>query len=355
MNHPPASNRSRLEAALQGSPVTQPVYAVYDGFVASRPQVDWPRLFALGLGRLNHASLIRHEHPNLQIVETTRQVGNQTRRDVRWITDAGELHEWYLGDWKQEHFIKQPGDYRIMRRAWEGVKITADAAPFLASEKAVGGNGVTLGSLAGMGTGRTPLMVLQVDWVGLGQWSVDLADELPAMMELLEFMNELKLEEFRQAVRTPVQQIKLWENLSIQTLGPDRYRRHLVPLYAKILAIVKAAGKRLQVHYDGQLRVIADQVAQLDFDGIDSLTPPPEGDMTVAEARQAWPDKMLWCHPSLGWFREREPTLRQLIKGMVRAAGPRRFCLMISEEIPPDWERTVPLVLTLLREESHQG
>jgi len=187
----------------------------------------------------------------------------------------------------------------------------------------------------------------------LGQWSVDLADELPEMMALLEFMNELKLEEFRQAVLTPARQIKLWENLSIQTLGPVRYRRHLVPLYTKILSILHAAGKRLQVHYDGQLRVIADQVASLDFDGIDSLTPPPEGDLTVAEARRCWPDKMLWCHPSLGWFRERPETLRQLVRGMVRDAGPNRFCLMISEEIPPDWERTVPQVLALLQEEIH--
>jgi hypothetical protein len=124
----------------------------------------------------------------------------------------------------------------------------------------------------------------------------------------------------------------------------------LVPLYSKILGILNAAGRRLQVHYDGKLRVIADQVAQIDFDGIDSLTPPPEGDMSVAEARQLWPDKMLWCHPSLGWFREREATLRELVKGLVRNAGPQRFCLMISEEIPPDWERTVPEVLAVLRE-----
>jgi hypothetical protein len=340
-----------LEAALQGLPVRHPVYAVYDGFVTTRPHVDWSRLFALGLGQINHADLLRHEHPNLQIVETTTQVNGQTRRDVRWITDVGELHQWYLGDWRQEFFIKTPEDYRIMRRAWEGVKIVADDAAFIASEKAVGDNGVTLGNIAGMGLGRTPLMVLQVDWVGLGRWSVDLADELPEMMALLEFMNELKLEEFRQAVRTPARQIKLWENLSIQTLGPARYRRHLVPLYAKILAILNAAGKRLLMHYDGQLRVIADQVAALDFDGIDSLTPPPEGDMTVAEARRLWPDKMLWCHPSLGWFRGSGETLARLIKGMVKDAGPARFCLMISEEIPPDWERTVPQVLALLREE----
>lgn len=346
------TNRSRLEAAIQGLPVTHPVYATYDGFVTTRPHVDWPRLFALGLGQINHADVLRHEHPNLQIVESTREHNGHTRLDVRWITDIGELHQWYLDGWRQEFFIKTPADYRIMRRAWEGVKITADDTAFLASEKQVGANGVTLGNIAGMGLGRTPLMVLQVDWVGLGQWSVDLSDEQPGMMELLEFMNELKLEEFRQAVRTPARQIKLWENLSIQTLGPARYRRHLVPLYTKILAILNAAGKRLLVHYDGKLRVIADQVASLDFDGIDSLTPPPEGDLTVAEARRCWPDLMLWCHPSLGWYRESPDMLRSLIRGMVRDAGPRRFCLMISEEIPPDWERTVPQVLALLREEA---
>ena len=345
------TNRSRLESALQGVPVTQPVYAVYDWFVKNRPLVDWPRLFALGLGQIYHANLIRHEHSNLRIVETVRRLNGQTRRDVRWITDLGELHEWYLDEWRQEHFIKTPEDYRIMRRAWEGGKVVANGAAFTVAEKELGDNGVKLGQIAGMGSGRTPLMVLQVDWVGLGQWSVDLADELPAMMELLEFMNELKLEEFRQAILTPVRQIKLWENLSIQTLGPVHYRRHLVPLYLKILSLLNTAGKRLVVHYDGQLRVIAEEIAQLDFDGLDSFTPPPEGDMTVAEARQRWPDKMLWCHPPLGWYRERGETLGQLIKGMVQDAGPNRFCLMISEDIPPDWERTVPQVLALLRKE----
>jgi len=33
---------------------------------------------------------------------------------------------------------------------------------------------------------------------------------------------------------------------------------------------------------------------------------------------------------------------------MVRDAGPTRLCLMISEEVPPDWQRTVPLVLETL-------
>lgn len=36
--------------------------------------------------------------------------------------------------------------------------------------------------------------------------------------------------------------------------------------------------------------------------------------------------------------------LKGRLRAMARGAG-RRFCMMISEEVPPFWERTVPLVL----------
>ena len=69
----------------------------------------------------------------------------------------------------------------------------------------------------------------------------------------------------------------------------------------------------------------------------------------VAEARAAWPDKFLWLHPPLGWYEEPSAELQRRIRQMVRDAGPRRFCLMISEDVPPNWERNVPLVLECLR------
>lgn len=164
-------------------------------------------------------------------------------------------------------------------------------------------------------------------------------------------MTELKVREFREAVKTPARCVKLWENLSIETIGSRQYRRRLVPLYRRVLDILDSAGKRLLVHYDGKLRLIADDIAMLDIDGIDSFTPPPEGNMGVAEARARWPDKFLWLHPPLGWYREGSPTLGERVRQMVREAGPRRFCLMISEDVPPDWHRTVPVVLDALDED----
>jgi len=191
---------------------------VYDWFVNNRPTVDWEMLFEAGLGQINHADLVRHEHPNFELIETTSQQDGRTRRDLRLVTDRGELHEWYLGEWRQEHFIKTPEDYLIMARALEGVRVIADENAFVDSETALGERGVTLGQLQGLGQGRTPLMVLQIDWVGLEQFSMDLAYELPELIQLVAIMEEIKLSEITEAVKTPASQIKLWENLSIETL-----------------------------------------------------------------------------------------------------------------------------------------
>ncbi len=339
--------RRRFEAALAGEAVEWPIYAVYDWFVQNRP-IDWDSLFALGLGQINHANLIRHEHPGFELIATSSRQGEHERRDVRLVTDAGELHEWYLGEWRQEHFIKRPEDYRIMTRALEGVRVFPDDSAFLRSEAELGDGGITVGQIQGLGSGRTPLMVVQIDWAGLERFSLDLAEERPELIELLEVMTAIKLNEIRAAAETPATQIKLWENLSIDTLGPVQFRHRLAPLYRQIIDILDAAGKRLLVHYDGQLRVIADEIAALGFDGIDSFTEAPEGDMSVGEARAAWPEKFLWLHPNLGWYSRPDEELAAQVRRVVREAGPSRFCLMISEEVPPDWQRSVPTVLRTL-------
>lgn len=341
---PPHTIRDRLCRALAGEPINWPVYAVYDWFVENRP-IDWPSLFAKGLGQVNHATVVEHERPNLEILETTRKEGDRVRRDVRWLTDAGELREWFLGEWRQEHLVKRPEDYRIVQRALEGTRTVSVADHYMRSEAELGDDGITLGQIGQLGSGRTPLFQVQIDLAGLERFSMDLADERPELMELLELMSELTLRECREAATGPAQHIKLWENLSIDTLGPRQYERHLVPLYRQILDILEPAGKQLHVHYDGKLRVIAEQLAGLGIYGIDSLTPPPEGDMTMAEGRAAWPDKFLWLHPSLGWFRESRASLTSRIADTVRCVGPRRFCFLISEDVPPNWEQGVPAIL----------
>ena len=159
----PNSIRGRLERALAGEVVDRPVYAVYDWFVQNRP-IDWQSLFARGLGQIAHADLVRVERPNVEIVETTREIGGRVRRDVRWITDRGELREWYLGEWRQEYLIKCPQDYRIMPSP-EGTRYSATSEPFWRAEQEIGDGGSRLASSVGADS-RTPLLQVQIDFAG---------------------------------------------------------------------------------------------------------------------------------------------------------------------------------------------
>lgn len=339
--------RERLSRALAGEPVGEPVYAVYDWFVKNR-SIDWRSLFERGLGQVGHASLFTTVYPNAEIVETISENDDGIHRDVRWITEKGELHEWYRGEWRQEYLIKSAEDYTRLRGALEGARFTASDAEFEKSEAGIGDNGVTFGQLGELiHEVRTPFQAIQIDFAGLERFSIDLADETPQLMELLEVMNEQLLEKFRllRSSRAPL--IKLWENLSIETMGPKAFRRFLVPLYRKLFTILENSGKGLHVHYDGKLRPIAGEITGLPFAGIDSLTGPPEGDMSAAEARKLWPDKFFWLHPNLGWYDQPLPELKRDVHQLATDAAD-MFCLMISEEVPPYWKRTVPAVLEVL-------
>lgn len=339
------SIRERLLGALGGEVVTHPVYVVYDAFIPN-PTVDWEWLFSLGLGRVNHAFVVEERHPNCEIVETKAMEGGLERRDVTIRTAGGELHEYYLGSsskgvlpWRMEHFIKTPADYRLMTRALEGSTYRPTDRAFDESEAAIGDRGITIAHVD-----RTPFQKIQIDFAGIEAFSFHLADEQPELLELLGLMNHLKLDEFACVARSKARFVKLWENIGIDAVGPHAYRKHIVPVYEGINAVLRGSGKRLMVHYDGKIRLIAREIARLGFD-LDSLTPEPEGDMEPAEARKLWPESFFWLHPSLTWFSLPRDELAARIRAMARDAGPRRYCFELSEGVPPTWREGVPVVL----------
>lgn len=342
------SVRANLEDALAGKPVTHPAYVVYDLFYR-RWDIDWDMLFEKGLGRINHANLLEYEFPHLEIQEKREEKDGHVYRDVIWITDKGELHEWYIDFWRQEYFVKSPADYEILTRAFSDVKVTATDKHYDASEAELGDRGITFGQLGDIpAKSRCPFQRVQVDFAGLEHFLMDAMTEQPALMAFLEVLTEFKRAEFKEAIKTRAPIIKLWENLSLEAIGPDLFRKYMLPFYGQVFDILEGTGKKIVTHYDGKLKYISDDIAALPIDGIDSLTPPPEGDMTIAEARKAWPDKFFWINPTLSWFHLPVDELKHNIRTMVKEAGPTRFCLEISEDCPPNWAATIPAVLEVL-------
>jgi len=339
------SVRKRIKSSLSGEIVREPVFAVYDWFVNNRTNVDWHLLFQQGLGQINHVPITEFIYPNLKIIRRIKRTSNnQIQKEVRWITEKGELYEKYLGEWCIEHLIKEPYDYLILCSAFSDVNIKPTLRHFKKSEEELGDNGLTIGVPT---LNRTPFQRIQIDFAGQERFLFDLAEKRPELLSLLEVLNDLIYREFEIISNLPVSYLKLWENLSIELIGPYIYRQYLLPVYKKISDILLRSGQNLSVHYDGKLRIIADDIKSLSFD-IDSLTPPPEGDMEISLARNYWPEKFLWLHPSLTWYTLPEKQLVYRIKQMCNEADNRKYCLLISEEVPDNWAITIPLILKTL-------
>jgi hypothetical protein len=157
------------------------------------------------------------------------------------------------------------------------------------------------------------------------------------------------MQEQKLLAQMPGRYVNWLENLTISMLGPARYRDLLVSVYNEAVPVLEAAGKRVFVHYDGELGCIKDDIAAAPFHGIDSLTEPPEGDMTYDVCRAAWPEKVFWANINLELYYAPEEVLRQAVIDKCERAGRRGLAFEISEDRPDDWQKTIPIVLDTLK------
>ncbi len=88
-------------------------------------------------------------------------------------------------------------------------------------------------------------------------------------------------------------------------------------------------------------------IAEAPIDHIESLTEPPEGDMTLAECRAVWPEKGIWSNINVGQFDLPADRLRAGIRRKIEEGAPdgRGLALEISEDLPVKWQQGIPAIL----------
>lgn len=337
--------RQNLISALNGATPERTPLSIYDWFLQNQPADDVRRLTDQGLVLTRGAG-------NYQYIE--HGVKNETKEweaggKKHWIfarhTPVGTIQMAGEGTWATEHFLKTPADYKVMQWIIEHTEIVPDYTAFAKAEEELGERGLVCTHLS-----RTPAMCINVDWAGTENFCLHLAEEMPELFDLFHARKKLFLDEVRAEACGPGRFVRLIENLTISMLGPKWYRELLVSVYEEAFPLLRAAGKRVFVHYDGALSVIADQIARAPFDGIESLTEPPEGDMTYAECRRAWPDKVFWAHINVNCYSLPPDQLTVAVRAKQQRAGKRGLAFEISEDLPANWRESIPVVLRTLEQ-----
>jgi len=141
----------------------------------------------------------------------------------------------------------------------------------------------------------------------------------------------------------------IWQpdNISCDMTSPKYFQQYCLPYYQKYGARLHARGKVYVVHMDGRLRAIRDLIAQSPIDAIESFSfPEIGGDLSLAEARAAWPGKVILPNFPSSLATESEEKIESFLNGFLAETGAQRdTMLQVSEDIPPGtWRRLLPIL-----------
>lgn len=338
------TTRERLTTALNGGTPDITPLSFYSWMTDDFLTDAWKRLYDQGLGICHHCRIVDEVmHGVTETQKTETRDGGTYVIDTR-ETPIGSIRQVHRDGWCIEHWLKSPSDYRVMTWITENTELMPRYEVFEEGEAHVGDWGVAVVLAA-----RTPAMTINVDWAGTERFCLDLAMEVPELFELYQARKQLFLQQTALVARGPGRFVKWLENLTISMLGPQRYRDLLVSVYEECVPMLEAAGKRVMVHYDGALEVIADDIAAAPFHIIESLTEPPEGDMRYDACRTAWPDKGFWANINVDHYYEPEDQLRQAVLQKRQRAGKKALAFEISEDLPTNWTESIPVVLDALQ------
>ena len=340
------TNRKNITDVLEGRKPEFIPFSIY-GWSAMGDDPAWQNVVKQGLCRVMRIPVINEIlSSNVEKMHHEEIVDGKPMQRITLRTPLGELNQVLIKNHEQEYYLKTPDDYKIMKYIIENTKLELDSKLFDETEKMLGDTGFTL--IYGI---RSPMQTMIVDYAGLENFSYSLADGFPELFELADVLLEQLITYCKIAAKGPGRYFQLRENLTSDQWGPERFSKYHMPVYEKIIPILHSGGKKVYTHYDGKLSCLSKLISKTEIDGIDSLTAPPEGDMTLKEARAAFPGKMFWVNINISLYSLPLEKLKEKITEFVYQTSEdgRNLAFEISEDVPANWQESIPVVLDTLK------
>lgn len=319
--------REQTLAAVRGARTGRVPFTCYRGLLPEGgEQIE-------GLCLVTSAPVASVETPGVSISTEETSAGRSLQRmETPWgtLTRRVQTERGYGSAWTREHWVKRAEDYAIIERVIREAEIAPAPEAYRRARKALGEAGVILAW-----TARAPLQRLWIEYTGIERLAYDLADCPAAVEGVLEAMLAQSRRLMEIGAASEAELVWLPDNITGDIAGPELFERHLSGYYREMCEILLPAGKTPCCHMDGMLGAITETIGATPLPVIEAFTPPPDGNLSVAEAAEAWPGKTLWLNfPSSVHLCDPDEIAR-VTGELVREAGGRGgFLVGVTENIP---------------------
>ena len=261
----------------------------------------------------------------VRVFET--KVGNLT--EVQTYSETGKT--WFLTG----HPVETEEDFKVLQYMHENMTVEEEIASCDRMERELGESALCL-SLLGVHS-KTSFQSLVEHWCGTENLIYALYDFPEVVEECLAVMQEKDMETVRASVESIAEAFIFWEDSSTTNISPDLFNRYTAPELNEWGRLLHANDKLLIHHACGHLKDLIPCMCKTEIDMIESISPPPTGNVDIQDAAALMPD-------DIGLIGGIEPAfflkcgmeeLETRVRYLLDVMKGKRFVLANSDSCPP--------------------
>ncbi len=238
---------------------------------------------------------------------------------------------------------KSPDDYKTLLFLIRDELYEPNYEPYAVAERASGGDAIFRAQI-----GLEPLQqLISGQFMKTEDFCIEWMERRDELLKLYEAMVEKRREIYPIVAESPASHANYGGNVVPEIIGLETFEKYYVPHYNEAAEIFHKRGKLIGCHLDANCRLFAGAIRDTGLDYIEAFTPAPDTDMTLAEARAAWPEKILWLNfPSSIHIRPPEEIV-QVTEEMIRSLPSSQSIIMgITEDIPSNmWQASCTAIM----------
>lgn len=185
---------------------------------------------------------------------------------------------------------------------------------------------------------RVNMQRMFIDLAGVPDTIYLLQDSQDFVEDYFKALSKSQEKMLKVCANSPIEWINYGDNIHSKLLPPELYVKYVLPEYEKRGAILHKAGKFVYSHWDGFVKELLPYAKTSFLDGIEAITPIPQGDVTLKEVKAALGNEIFLIdgiasilfnktHP-IKMLKEQTEEVLNLFEG--------QLILGISDEFPSD-------------------